>query len=379
MSEAPYELEEVLQRLLAEHPDLLGGDQMRPTDPRRWLLVTREAGIPDAEGGANRWSVDHLFVDQDAVPTLIEVKRSSDTRIRREVVGQMLDYAANVVAHWPPGVIRALFEARVRDEGGDPDEVLRSFFGEHSSDGTDEVDAIDAFWTRAGENLALRQMRLIFVADVIPRELQRIVEFLNQSMARIEVLAIEVRQYLGVGHRILVPRVIGNTAAAEETKQPSSGPRPVRRNWTLEEFRDAVSDGGGPDALAVLDAGLAWAERHNGSVVMGHGKYGPLYPMVPDRGGVPVKVISISTGGSVEIEYVAIADHPPFDATDQRVELNRRFNGIPGVSIDADKAIRAGWPSVGLDVLRSSINLRAFFGVLDDVADRLSRTEPASG
>ena len=31
------------------------------------------------------------------MPTLVEVKRSSDTRIRREVVGQMLHYAANAV------------------------------------------------------------------------------------------------------------------------------------------------------------------------------------------------------------------------------------------------------------------------------------------
>jgi hypothetical protein len=31
-------------------------------------------------------------LDQDAVPTLVEVKRSSDTRIRREVMGQMSDY-----------------------------------------------------------------------------------------------------------------------------------------------------------------------------------------------------------------------------------------------------------------------------------------------
>src|SRR5262249_3604083 len=31
------------------------------------------------------WSVDHLFLDQDAVRTLVEVKRGSDTRIRREV------------------------------------------------------------------------------------------------------------------------------------------------------------------------------------------------------------------------------------------------------------------------------------------------------
>lgn len=37
--------------------------------------------------------MDHLFVDQDAIPTLVEVKRSSDTRIRREVVGQLLEYS----------------------------------------------------------------------------------------------------------------------------------------------------------------------------------------------------------------------------------------------------------------------------------------------
>jgi hypothetical protein len=63
-------------------------------DPRRFLLVRREAPVPDRENGGIRWSIDHLFLDQDAIPTLVEVKRSSDTRIRREVVGQMLDYAA---------------------------------------------------------------------------------------------------------------------------------------------------------------------------------------------------------------------------------------------------------------------------------------------
>jgi hypothetical protein len=55
------------------------------------VLVGREAALPDDHDAAARWSVDHLFLDQDAVPTLGEVKRSSDTQIRREVVGQMLD------------------------------------------------------------------------------------------------------------------------------------------------------------------------------------------------------------------------------------------------------------------------------------------------
>jgi hypothetical protein len=66
------------------------------------LLVRREAGVPEAEGAADRWFLDHVFLDGEGVPTLVEVKRSTDTRIRREVVGQMLDYAANILAHWSP-------------------------------------------------------------------------------------------------------------------------------------------------------------------------------------------------------------------------------------------------------------------------------------
>jgi hypothetical protein len=67
---------------------LRGGGRSWPRDPRKWVLLDREAGLPDDEDAAGRWSVDHVFVDQDAIPTLVEVKRSSDTRIRREVVVQ---------------------------------------------------------------------------------------------------------------------------------------------------------------------------------------------------------------------------------------------------------------------------------------------------
>ena len=45
---------------------------MNAAEPRRWLLVAREAGLPGEEGGGDRWSVDHLFLDQDAIPTVVE-------------------------------------------------------------------------------------------------------------------------------------------------------------------------------------------------------------------------------------------------------------------------------------------------------------------
>lgn len=211
LAAAPYEAEAVLQELLERHPQLLAGYQMNREDPRRFLLIRREAAIADHEGGGGRWAIDHLFVDQDAVPTLVEVKRSSDTRIRREVIGQMLDYAANGVRYWGQGTLRELFERTCADAGGDPWLALQEVIGP-------EADA-EEFWARAGRNLRGGALRLVIVADVIPDELATVIEFLNSRMADTEVYAVEVRRYgsSGVGE-CFVPRLVGATAAAEAAK-----------------------------------------------------------------------------------------------------------------------------------------------------------------
>ena len=167
MDETAYDSEDLLQEMLARHPDLLAGEQINSDEPRRWLLVTREMSVPDTESGGGRWSVDHLFLDQDAVPTLVEVKRSSDTRIRREVLGQMLDYAANAVVYWPVEEVRARFESRCVDA----ERVLAAFLGE----GQDA----NEFWQQVKTNLQAGRIRMVFLADSIPSELRRIVEFLN--------------------------------------------------------------------------------------------------------------------------------------------------------------------------------------------------------
>jgi hypothetical protein len=138
MNERPYDSESLLQGYLAKHPNLLAGEQINSSAPRKWLLMSPEASLPSAEGGAPRWSVDHLFLDQDAIPTIVEVKRSSDTRIRREVVGQMLEYAANGVVYWPIAALQAQFETTCRLRGDDPDDVLTEFLGPDAD--------LESFW-----------------------------------------------------------------------------------------------------------------------------------------------------------------------------------------------------------------------------------------
>jgi hypothetical protein len=153
MRQTPYEAEDVLQTLIAKFPSLLSGDAKGAEVPRRWVLVGREAAQPDDEDAAGRWSVDHLFLDQEAVPTLVEVKRSSDTRIRREVVGQMLDYAANGVVYWPLEQLRELFARQCERDTRNPDNVISELAG-------DDAD-VEEFWERAGDNLRAGKLRIL--------------------------------------------------------------------------------------------------------------------------------------------------------------------------------------------------------------------------
>lgn len=210
---APYSSEDLIQELVARYPDLLAGDQINRDDPPSWLLVTREAGIPDSAGASVRWSADHLLLDQHGVPTFIEVKRSSDTRIRREVIGQMLEYAANASQYWPVDRIRTLASQRL---GGPEflDQAVRDF----AVLAEDDPEGVEQYWRTVDANLRRGPLRLLFVADELSRELRRVIEFLNEHMPQIEVLGIEVRQYSQGALRAFVPRVVGQTERARDAR-----------------------------------------------------------------------------------------------------------------------------------------------------------------
>ena len=119
LEETPFSSEDDFQVLIAEHPELLDGEQIRPGDARRWILITREKGIAETSGGTAKWAVDHLIIDQDAVPTLVEIKRGSNSEIRRTIVGQLLEYAAHASENWTVDELRDAFDNQAAAQGLD--------------------------------------------------------------------------------------------------------------------------------------------------------------------------------------------------------------------------------------------------------------------
>jgi len=361
MEEAPYDSESLLQKLLADHPDLLAGDQINVEEPRRWLLVTREMDVPGEQDGAGRWSLDHLFLDQDAIPTLVEVKRSTDTRIRREVIGQMLDYAANAVAYWPVEEIKAKFESRCKEDGGDPEAELVGLLGEGQDAST--------FWQQVKTNLQAGRVRLIFIADEIPPELRRVVEFLNSQMDPAEVLAIEVKRFVGEKLKTLVPRVLGQTETARQKKKVGGS---ESRQWDKATFFVDLIHRRGEQEAAVARRLLEWANKHGLRIWWGQGKKdGSFFPMYDNKFGKNF-LFSVWTYGSVELQFQHMKT-PPFAEEGKREELAQRLSAI-GLSIP-EEALKKR-PTFGLSLLLEPGRLDRSRGVrLDVVGDQEEREQ----
>ncbi len=258
MHETEYATEEILQKALADYPNLIAG-VATAGDNGRLLLVRREMPVPGAAGGG-QLSLDHLFIDNRGIPVLVEVKRSSDTRARREVVAQMLDYAANGVAYWPPEQLRASVLQEATRFSLDESTLLQQRLGVE--------DEPDAFWRVVEDNLRSGRVRLIFLADRLTAGLVRIIEFLNEQMRDTEVLGIELPQYTGSGQAVVyVPSVIGKTATAVDVKRGTGSGTQWTRDTLIAAAQQVCTD----TELQLITALLDHRESRTGHFSWGKG------------------------------------------------------------------------------------------------------------
>jgi hypothetical protein len=342
--ETEFLKEAQLQNFLSKNPALLAGDQMTPADPRRFLLVTAEAGIPIAEGTGNYFSLDHLFIDQDGIPTLVEVKRSSDTRARREVIGQMLEYAANVCAFWSVDSIRCSFETRCQRERLTAEAELRRLTEAESDDP-------NSIWDLVSTNLKQQRLRLVFVADKFSPETQRIIEFLDKQVETTEVYAVEVAQFTGGGIRTLVPRVLNPSVLRADRRAIASGKNEL---WTADRFYEDLRKRHGDKATTIFRDLAEWAEAEPGlTISFGRGKLDGSIRILAD--GIPI--VTLWTSGGVEIDFEYLVKTSVFVTDENREELRNRLMANSSLQIPIER-IRMR-PQIEWSQLSDSTNMNA--------------------
>lgn len=272
-------LESKLQEIVEKNPDLLS--RAWDDQPRRLFLVQREQEVTAAEDEGNAFSLDHLLVDSEGVPVLVEVKRSTDTRIRREVAAQMLDYACRA-SGWS---IERLKECFRRNNALRPD--AETFFDD------------EEFWNRVSANLEAEHFRLVFVADRIPETLRILIEFMDRAMNNIEVYGVELKPYRTAdGAMLLSSNIIGNSLAIRakptyQTRQTTS--------WTQETFMERVQNTMGGKAVEIAGSLIHLCDEFKLDPV--YGKGAKVATFNPKRDGKMVFCLGQDDSGAFVVEF----------------------------------------------------------------------------
>jgi len=313
-----------LQDILDSNYDLLPGDQIDPDDPCRWLLIKREMPVPDPATGANRWSIDFFFADQSGMPTFVECKRFEDTRSRREVIGQMLEYAANGPEFWDMGLIRQYAEASARHSKSTIEDSLRAL------QPNEEV-SVESFFERVTNNLREGQLRIIFFLEEAPNELKRLVVFLNKQMVSSEVLLVEAQQYVRDGIRVVVPALFGFTEQARQVKKTvtvksrESKGEPWNEGRFFDEARSKLEHSEFDAVQRLYEFSKSLADDIRWGTGTTIGSFSPIFGKVSSK-----SLYTVWTGGALSLNFLDPLDS---DAGKRRIEFKQLLETSLGVRL----------------------------------------------
>lgn len=245
-TEEQYVTESILQEIISNNPSLI----LLPDDPSDYqlFLVRREHQVESDSG--SHYYLDILFVDSDSVPVIVEVKRSSDSRIHGPVLSQIIDYSARLQMMDFDSIVSGL-----KEHTGDElfDELMTGDF----------LDQLKA-------NIENQVMRLVIAADTIPPELERMILFLDSAMTKIKLYGVSLTQYrVGESHVISRSVHVNNSPAVQKKSQPKHSV------WTFDNLRQKFFECDNADAVPLLERLLKLAEACGLDVGYGTGALMP--------------------------------------------------------------------------------------------------------
>jgi hypothetical protein len=233
----PQLAESQMQRLVVDHPEVL---------PIQELDDTFTPALPiGVEVGTSVGPIDALYISPSGGITIVEAKLWRNPEARREVVGQIIDYAT-ALSSWS---YEELDSACVSASG----RSLWDLVSDRAGDGLPGGEA--GFVDAVARNLQQGRFLLLVVGDGIRGDVERMASYI-QTAPRLQfhLALVELRIFTSDDDRVrvVVPSVVARTAEIAravvkvdvadraqvdvEVSVPIDDSRPARRKLTMDEF-----------------------------------------------------------------------------------------------------------------------------------------------
>jgi hypothetical protein len=342
-----YSDEADLQDLLSESLEVISMDEIR-TGAGPLVAAVREFSLPVG-------SIDLLAFTARGDIAIIECKLAKNTQAKREVIGQILDYAAH------------LWDLSYKDLDLAVQKRINQPLADWVHDQSDDLEwNEEEFRNNVSSALEDGNFILTIVVNEINEELNQIIRYVNSAgKPAFSFAALEMRRFNHSKIEMLVPHVFGPTHSPQK-------PPIETRKWDEPSFFEILHQKD-PIAETVGRKILEWAVPRVSFIYWGEGKVtGAFVPILRhnDRG---YQLFAVYTNGFVETYFPSYKRRPQFESTEKRLEILHRLNKIEGVSIPDDAIDRK--PSIKLSLLAKPESLEKFLSVFSWMIDEIKRED----
>lgn len=150
---------------------------------------------------------------------------------------------------------------------------------------------------------------------------------------------------------------------AKAQQKSESTSRLTKRKWDEPSFFTELETRSGSKDVSVARDILAWAQQRMTYVWWGEGKRNGSFVPTLNHNGTDYQLFAVWTSGGVEIYFQWLQGKPPFDSEAKRLELLRRLNDLPDVSLPKTTITKR--PSIYLSTLYDETSRRQFLEILD--------------
>jgi len=330
-----YATEQELQDFLINYPSLMPLDEAE-ANPLPLLPIGRE--VPVASG-----FIDVLYLDASGLLTIAETKLKRNPEARRDVIGQILEYAAGI-ATWSDQNLVAQAESFLSSEyapgqyKGLTFEAAVNKLGAQAATEVERQIDVASLRAKIGDALRNGQVRLIVAVDEIHDSLKATITFLN-THSNFDIYLLQlIRFESGDGKEIFIPNLFGYASKVK----PSS---PIRRQWDLGTFLADLENLPKRETIDTVKALYAFADSEADAVWWGRGATEGSFTFHYIVNDQRLSLFTATTKGHIWVNFVwmkgrvSSADIKAFredlNAIDGVHFSEHAENGNPGLSVSA--------------------------------------------
>ena len=343
LNETKFTEEGKLQDYLEEYPTLIPlADVVEDASPL--VCIGREVGTGSG-------SIDLLCIDKDSLLTIVETKLRKNREARREVIGQIIEYASYVSLWTPDDVYRIANEYFAKSDKAPEsykdktiDEIMKTIVGDEFSD--------EDFRIKIGQNLRDGKIRLIIAVDELVEELRTMVTFLN-AHSNFDILLLQVTDFEeSQSKKGLVPLLFGYATKSTDTRERQT------RYWNEASFLDDTRDKCESKIADTITKLYEFTKDNADEISWGRGATYGSFTFRKTRQGILVSIFSTFSNGSATINFGEMMGKGVKEEVMQG--FRKELNMIPGVNIPEEVVKLVKFPYISVEALMKEDNLKIF-------------------